>query len=175
MAQFFSAGPGRVVQILESPDQPTFPVRLSTNPDDGSLPEDFAVAGAGPFAAYRCIITGLALQGESGHQLSHSLDKLSYLYAFQERVGSLVMSGLSFAAGCDDEIVSISGHERFLDFYQRNSLSATGRTLNLAIGLTPVGVFAVALVRYRLGIVHPDSGVGEWALEARAFSLRDDS
>lgn len=117
MAIIYSASAGRVVAVQGN----SLPLRL-----------DFT--NWQRFPAFNAITTSIGFAGQGGHQVSHSLQDMIYVYTFNERAGRMHIGGLAFAGSCENE--NVVGLDAVQDYYDANSITAREQPIRVSIGNT---------------------------------------
>lgn len=147
---FFFAGPvGRVIRL-----------------DDKSAPGglrflNMKTAPIG-YDLQRSIITRFSVEQSVSAQFMHMLGGEIYVNVFGDRIGSLMVSGLSFAYACETPGDNEPGVEKMLKWYKSNKLSKKFAPLRITIGDTPFDAF---LTNFSTGAQDPASGLGEWTTQ----------
>lgn len=118
-------------------------------------------------------ITGFTLDLGTNHQFLHTLDEFIYLYAFGDRIGELVLSGVSFAGTCVSDSVTANAEnlsvklapEKILEYYNSNKVSkATGPEPTFITIGGDKHVLIGFLTGMRLDMPNPTMPVVQWAL-----------
>jgi hypothetical protein len=143
----FQGNPGRLV-VLTDPTVPGFTRSMAT-PTPG-----ITVQGQ------RSIITRVAVAQQTNAQFLHTLGSDIYIYVFGDRIGQLVISGLSFAADCDGG-GDAHGMELMMQYYTENKLSARRDPVKVMIGRVPVTGFVQGLTT---DIVDPSTRIAQYNL-----------
>jgi len=89
----------------------------------------------GGFVGFKSIITNVQVSANGNYQFLHTLGNNIYVYVFGDRMGQLVLSGLSFETICDDPKGTI-GIERVLDYYAQVRLAQREPPIKVTIGTT---------------------------------------
>lgn len=144
----FSAGPGAVTAI-----------------DEGGFPPAalFLEGWNGP--TFNSIITGVSLQHQGNVQFMHTLQEFVYLYIFGDRMGDMMVSGVSFSRTCATGISTIQAHglEWVHSYYLFNRVALRARPVSLVLGLTTV--FQGFLVGSGIALNDPQQGLGQFTLK----------
>lgn len=112
----------------------------------------------------RSIITGLALSQEVNVQFLHTLGSYIYIYVFGDRMGSVAVSGMSFAADCDNEGNTSHGLELMLKWYRQFRTSRRRSPVRIMIGDTPIDGFVVG---FNNQVMDPTTGLVQWTIQTR--------
>jgi len=86
------------------------------------------------FAQQKSIITRMTVAQSSSYQFLHTLGGDIYIYVFGERIGTMSISGLSFAKSCAPGDDGQHGLEKMLKWYKQYRLSARPTPVNILIG-----------------------------------------
>lgn len=147
---FFFAGPvGRVVRL-----------------DDKAAPGGIRFLGmkSAPinYDLQRSIITRFSVDQSVSAQFMHMLGGEVYINVFGDRIGTLMISGLSFAYACETPGDSEPGVEKMLKWYKANKLTKRFSPLRITIGETPFDAF---LTNFMVGAQDPATGLAEWTTQ----------
>lgn len=142
---FFSGAVGRAVRLEDRAAEGS--LRLVDMKDDQISYEE-----------HKSIITRLVLSQRVNAQFTHSLGGEVYIYVFGDRIGGLTLSGLSFAATCEDESPE-HGLERTLQWYKERKASARQDPITVVVGETAFNAF---LLEMQTDVVDPSSGMVQW-------------
>jgi hypothetical protein len=146
VADIFSVTPGAVVAVASS-----------------GIPLGMYLEGWYGYPVFKSIITGFQVTSQSGVQFLHTLRDFIYVYSFGERIGSLTISGISFAYQCETGNVAYHGIDYVSAYYLRSRASSYPRPVIAVLGgATP---FAGFLTGMRLGITDTERIVGEFSYE----------
>ncbi len=105
MADIFNSRPGVVSVLSEST----------------ALPGSILIAKPQfPVQSSAAIISGIRYTQNTNQQFQQSLDQSVYIYVFGDKMGSIEVDGIAFAATCDG---SNSGLFSVADYYQQNRIS----------------------------------------------------
>lgn len=120
------------------------------------------------FASQQSIITRLTISQQANVQFLHTLGAAIYVYVFGDRIGNLSLSGLSFAAPCDDNNqVQDHGMVLMLDWYRKNRVSKSGAPVRITIG-TNVTIEGF-VTSSSFDTVEPESGMVQWGLSMQTL------
>lgn len=108
-------------QVMSLPD-PALPASISLR-----------LEGWGGFVGFKSIITRVGISASCSYQFLHSLGGQVYLYAFGDRIGDLVISGLAFDSVCGANSGTI-GIERVLNYYAANRVTQRKIPIRVTIG-----------------------------------------
>lgn len=149
MATMFVRRPGTVVAV----------------PTGGQTGNILMIGGvsASAFSNIGSIVTGFGLETESGVQVLHALQRAVFVHSFGERIGSLVVSGLSPSLQCTN---TKSGISSILEYYDKVRISAAGKAYPIVIGSSRFMGFIRGI---RLGMSNPELQLGEFALRLNVF------
>lgn len=125
-------------------------------------------------------ITGFTLDLGTNHQFLHTLDEFIYLYAFGDRIGELVLTGVAFTGNVTDEscndISKNLGPSNLLTHYMENRISHKDgpKSTLINIDATPVGrgagsskgpdILIGFLTGMRMDMPNPSLPIVQWAL-----------
>ena len=118
-------------------------------------------------------ITGFTLDLGTNHQFLHTLDEFIYLYAFGDRIGELMLSGIAFT-GCikdsksSEDLADKLGASVLLNHYLKNRI---GRRAGPGASLIIVdaaefssSVLTGFLTGMRMDVPNPALPIVQWAL-----------
>lgn len=112
----FNSGRGLVAAL----DSPGFPINIYFE-------------GWGGYAATKSLVTGIKIQQQSGVQFLHTLRDFIYIYVYGERIGSMSISGVSFASSCGGS-GGCHGLESVNAYYLNNRVSQKAAPTTIVIG-----------------------------------------
>lgn len=118
----FEGTPGRVLRISD----PALPatIRPIVTPDPAIT-----------FSQERSIINRITISQQTNHQFLHTLGNDIFIYVFGDRMGRVVLSGISVTEECNSGDRE-HGLEKMLRFYRNNKLSSRQNPVQIAIGST---------------------------------------
>lgn len=125
MPVIFSTGRGTVAQLADPAEQ--CDIRIKIEPDVS-------------FESHKSIVTRLTIHQEVNLQFLHTLGAMVYVYVFGDRMGSVSLSGLSFACTCSEGGGSSSssggssGAEKMLEWYKQARASRRQEPITVTIG-----------------------------------------
>ena len=129
MPVVFSSNTGRVTQINDNVAAGCLSLATVENDDP---------ANRLSYLVHRTIITRLGVSSSGNFQFLHTIGNDVYIYVFGDRMGSITLSGLSFATGCTDVMLGSSneshGFERLYAWYRRNRLAVRQSPIAVTIG-----------------------------------------
>lgn len=115
------------------------------------------------YATQKVIITRVQLQQQSSAQFSHMFGNAIAVYVFGDRVGSIQISGTTFAASCDS--AGAGGLGLVMDYYKNNRIAAVGdqasQELTVTIGQRAIRGFLMGVM---IDMVDPERRMVNWAL-----------
>lgn len=129
------------------------------------IPMSFFLEGWGGFAGFRSIITGFHFNSRSGVQFMHTLRDFIYVYVFGERIGTVVVSGLSFHQSCGGS--SCHGLENIIAYYSANRASTRAVPLVIVFGCSTV-IFGL-LTEIQAELKDPDKKVANFSLSFQSI------
>lgn len=141
---------------------------LSTKPgvamvirDLDSLPMVLSFTGWGGFVVRDAIVQGISVQSTGNYQFLHTLRGYVYAYVFGERIGNLIISGLTFNGSC------ITGYTRegismIVNYYDQFRISRGGARVGIQIGAAGFSGF---LVGTQFQVVNPEGRIGQFQLQ----------
>ncbi len=153
----FSAGAGKIIAL----------------DDDTAVPIAFTVDGsADTFNDLKGIVTSVGIRGQAGFQFMHAMREFIYVYVFTERVGEIVVSGMTFPASCEplgpqDDADNLcfsgsTGLERVLTWYDCNRITSRAAPIVIAFGSTVS--YEAFLVSVKADIANADTGIAQFSL-----------
>jgi hypothetical protein len=110
----------------------------------------------------RSIITRLSVDVSVSAQFMHMLGGEIYIHVFGDRIGTLQLSGLSFAHACETPGDNQPGIEKMLLWYRQNKLTKRFSPLRVVVGETPFDAF---LTNFIAGAQDPATGLTEWTTQ----------
>jgi hypothetical protein len=121
MPFLFERNVGRVAEIQDPVAEGIF-----------SLAEITADASDISYASMRSIITKIGVSSACNFQFLHTIGNDVYVYVFGDRMGQIVISGISFQEGC----YTATGHgfNRVYDWYTQNKLSNRTEPVIVTVG-----------------------------------------
>lgn len=145
----FQGPPGRVVRL-----------------DDPATQGKAYVCGVDPditFDAQLSIITGMTLAQQTNTQFLHTIGSLVYVYVFGDRIGTLQLSGLSFASPCGQagDVGPNHGAGKMLDWYRTNRVSRRQTPIKVTIGQELVEGFVTGFTE---NVVDPATLLVNWGV-----------
>lgn len=144
----FSTSPG-VAMVLRDPQ---------------ALPMVLALEGWGGFTVRSAVMQGIAVRSTSNYQFLHTLRGYVYAYVFGERMGELIITGLTFNGSCVSGLFR-DGISQVLSYYDAYRISRSGATVGVQIGAAGFSGF---LTGTQLQVVNPEGRIGQFQL---SFSL----
>lgn len=116
-------------------------------------------------------ITGYTLDLGTNHQFLHTLNEFIYVYAFGDRIGELILTGVAFAGTCvkdsatDEDKASALSPKSVLQYYINNRVShADGvKPAKIIISGAPEIIIGF-LTGVRFNLPSPDLPIVQWAL-----------
>lgn len=145
MPLVFQSRPGQVVKL----DDPALSCNVSF----------FSLSPTISFDSEKSIITRITMSQQVNMQFLHSFGSLIHIYVFGDRMGSINLSGLSFA--CDCPSGSEFGAEKIMAWYSRNRASKRAEPCRLTIGKRAVEGFANVLNE---DVVDPSLNMVQWSI-----------
>lgn len=97
----------------------------------------FFLEGWQGFQGFKSIITGFQIQSKGGVQFMHTLRDFIYIYVFGERIGTVVISGLSFQQRCPGQERD-HGLEFVMRYYRDNRVESRATPVTIVFGLSTV-------------------------------------
>jgi len=151
MADIFSNDPG-VVSVFQGPGTPLA----------------FYLENWGDIQFFKSIITGFQVESQGGVQFMHTLRDFIYIYVFGERIGTVIISGLSFQQLCPG---GDSGHglEDVIAYYGSNRVLERADPVTMVFGLSTV--FYGFLTKLTGGVQDPSTKMGSFALQFQTVPL----
>lgn len=130
-----------------------------------ALPFSIAVGGTNnvpSFPAYlqaKAILTGFALENETGLGVAHTLRDRIYVYVHGERAGTAMVSGIMFGGVCGDEQgPRYTGMDAIYAYYERVRASTQGLPVRLVFG--PRTTLVGFMTGLSMGVDDAQTGVG---------------
>ncbi len=99
------------------------------------------VSGAGGNISYQqhnTIITRLGCSMAGNFQFMHTIGNDVYVYTFGDRMGQVVLNGLSFSAQCPDDGSQQHGFEKLMTWYRANRIASRKGAVRVIIGRSTV-------------------------------------
>lgn len=115
----------------------------------------------------RSIITRMTLSQEANVQFLHTLGTHVYIYVFGDRIGSVGLSGLSFAADCSIlDPDQTHGGELMLTWYKKFRVSRRRSPVRVMVGNTPIDGFVTG---FNEEIVDATTNLVQWSVLIRSL------
>jgi len=149
MANIFSVEPGVAVAI----------------PDPRILPVTFVIGGWNGYPTRNAIIQGFSVSSQGSYQFLNTLRNFTYVYVFGERMGDIVVSGVTFIGSCD--YYNWSGISNTLGYYANYAISWTGAPVYIALGLS---AFYGFLTGIRLDLRNPETRLAHFTLTYKSIA-----
>lgn len=146
MATVFSVRPGYAVAIRDQSLQGA-PMRLDL--DDW-----------GGFQQRTAIIQGISVARSANHQFLHTLRGFIYIYIFGERIGDLIISGLTLTGRCNGK--SLTGFDGVMDYWEHHAAHVRADPIGVEIGQTG---FLALMTGVKVDIVNPQAGIGQFMMK----------
>lgn len=150
----FGTVPGQVVE-LDDPAASCTTTLLSLDPSIS-------------FRSEKSIVTRLTVSQQVNVQFLHTLGSLIYVYVFGDRMGSVSLSGLSFACGCPDD--GLLGAEQMMLWYKRNRASKRSGPVRVTIGKTVIEGFVTSFTE---DVVDPSMKLVQWGVNMASLPEDD--
>lgn len=154
MPLVFGTRPGQVVQ-LDDPALSCSTNFLSMNPNIA-------------FDSEKSIVTRLTVSQQVNVQFLHTLGSLIYIYVFGDRMGSISLSGLSFACECPDG--TELGAEKMMMWYKKNRASKKADPCRVTIGKTVIEGFVTSFTE---DVVDPSIKLVQWGVNMASLPEDD--
>lgn len=106
-------------------------------------------------------VTGFTLDLSSNFQFQHTLNEFIYVYAFGERVGEMVVSGMGFLGACG-AAKSKSACDVLTTTYKTKSLGNSKKGTTITLG--GCGSFWAFLTGLRIEVPRPEVLVAQWSM-----------
>ncbi len=139
----FHSSPGRIVSM-----------------DNCALPISITMQCFKPGDVFRAIITSIGISAQGGFQFMHTLSNFVFLYVFQERIGSMKISGVTFMGGCGNN--PTAGIEAVLGYYDRLRTTRRYAPINVVVGRLKFKAF---LLGVKADIADASSGLGSFSFD----------
>jgi len=98
-------------------------------------PPNPSTSGRVTYQYHNTIITGLGVSAAGNFQFLHTIGNDVYVYVFGDRMGQVMLSGLSFAQQCNNgQPQADHGFELLLRWYQANRIAARKAPVRVNIG-----------------------------------------
>lgn len=150
----FSSRPGVVAALVNGQALP-FAISVGGNSTVPAIPG---------YRLFKSILTGFEIEQTSGLGVSHTLRDRIYVYAFGERAGSAVISGITFPDVCDAPAgAPYTGLDAVQAYYERVRVSTQGIPVRLIFG--PLTTLAGFMTGLRTRLEDPTSGIGSFSFQ----------
>lgn len=128
--------------------------------DPNATPVTFvsSLEGWGGVAATNCIVAGIAASTQSNVQFMLTLRNYTYVYVFGEKMGDIVISGLTLPSSCNAGNGN-DGMTNAIQYYNQKTVSVTGKSLGIVMGGWSTFAFLIAA---RFNYNSPDTRVGRF-------------
>jgi len=133
------------------------PGRVAVLPNCG-IPITVSMQCWKPGYVFRAIITSVSVSNQGGFQFLHTLKNFIYLHTFNERIGEMNVSGITFAGGCDPANPR-AGIESVLGYYDQLRTTRRYAPIQVVIGRL---AFSAFLLGVRADIANADFGLGHF-------------
>lgn len=146
--------------------------------EDVPIPIAFDGWSGSTFPQYKSIITQMAIERNGNYQFLHTLKDLIYVYVFGERIGTITISGISFAGSCQPATSgrgsrartdTKTGIEHILEYYEQNSIARRSTPITIQIGANTSGHFTGFLTNLRVNILQPEARMAQFAFQFQSF------
>lgn len=142
--------------------------------DDPGVQGSIALAGLTPamdFQRQRSIITRITVSQQVNLQFLHTIGALVYVYVFGDRMGSINLSGLSFAADCpgQTQLGGVHGAELLYAWYRQNKASSRQAACRVMVGRVPFDGF---VTDFTADVVEPATLLVQWGMALRVLPER---
>ena len=117
---------------------------------------------------FKSLVTQMAINRQGNFQFMHSLRDLIYTYVFGERMGQILISGISFADQCPG-LTPKSGIEYVLEYYEMNRLGRRPTPVTIQLGTTPAGRFIGFLTGLQVNLQQAETRMATFGLTFAAF------
>jgi hypothetical protein len=138
MPVLFSQNTGRVSAITESVAAGSISLTnvIGSGPPLTNLVLPLPSQNIG-YTQQKTIITRIGLSAAGNFQFLHTVGNDVYVYVFGDRMGQIVLHGLSFAQTCpnEKEKANVHGFELLYQWYLRNRIAARKAPVTATIGL----------------------------------------
>jgi len=126
---------------------------------------DIAVITVDDLQTLTVPITGFMLEMSTNHQFLHSLDEFIYVYAFGDRVGELIISGIAFTeCVTTGPGATASGHmDSLYAHYLRSRLAKNLTPTKITLGSANTELLGF-LTGMRLEVPNPQLPIAQWVL-----------
>lgn len=149
MPTIFSNSPGEAVAVVA----------------DNDIPLSLSLDGFGGFLSTASILTDISVGLDGNAQCRASLENITYIYVFGDKISLMQVSGLAFAGRCGERE---NGLEQVLAYYDANKVANRETPLLIQIGVSASGLFRGALVGMRAN-ARAMSRVSEFSLSIATF------
>ena len=148
------------------------PTVFSVRPGYALAIKDKAAVGApirldlddwGGFEQRTAILTGISVAKAGNYQFLHTLRGFIYVYVFGERIGDLILSGITFTGKCPGG--GQTGFDGVIDYYNQNAISFRADPIGVEIGSSG---FLAFLTAAKIDIINPKAGLGQFTLKMNA-------
>lgn len=107
-------------------------------------------------------VTGFALELQGNYQFLHTVNDFIYVYAFGDRIGELVITGMGFY-GNECEAWTGSSICELLDYYKEHRISKWKPPILIKIGDCDED-FKGFLTGMRMEVTKPEVNIAQWVL-----------
>ena len=116
------------------------------------------------YANENAILQGISITSQGNYQFTCTLRNFIYVYVFGEKVGDIVITGLTFAGNCT--AIAFGGMTSVVAYYNANCISATGMPIGVGLGMDSFSAF---LVGCNISMVNPETQVGQFSLVLKSI------
>lgn len=152
MPTIFEDNLGNIVSIRDPSVSALMRPLIKTGPDVGPI----------SIPSRRSLITRVTTAQQGNFQFMHTLGSDIYVYVFGDRIGQMVVSGMSFPRSCEGSANSnLHGLELMLDWYNEHKISARRTPLQMSIGSV---VFTSFVIGMTTDVLDPNTRVTQYNL-----------
>lgn len=106
------------------------------------------------------VLTRVTVNQSANVQFLHTIGNRVYVYAFGDRMGQIILSGLAFIASCNNDLTSHSA-KNVLDWYRLNKASTRANPITVTVFDVAFQAFVLAL---NTDVVEPATKLVQWTL-----------
>ena len=123
------------------------------------------------FEAQTSIITRVTISQQTNHQFLHTIGGLIFIYVFGDRIGGLVVQGLTFIEDCDKP-GGETGPDHVLKYWNENKLTAREEEMEVTVGKTPIRGF---MTNMQIDVLDPKTRVSQFMYQMTTVPDQQDS
>lgn len=118
------------------------------------------------FSTETSIVNSIGISEAVNAQFTHTFGAHVYCYVFGDQMGTIRVSGISFACGCDNNSFNKHGAESMLLWYRRHRASKRRTPVQVMLGETSVEGLMTSV---NINSVDPGANLASWDMTIRVL------